>query len=87
MLKQPLYELIGRLDGLEAVEGNGVLDTRVMGVKGDDVVHPHIHHLLKGEGAVQGLSGCSFMLAALVQVGHDHGDASGFAAHGGDDSL
>ena len=87
MAQQPLDELIGRLHGLEAVEGDGVLDPGVMGVEGDDVVHAHLHQLLQRQRAVQGLPVGALVLAALVQKGHDHRDAPGLAAHGGDDPL
>ena len=47
-----LDELIGRLYGLKAVERDCVLHTRVVSIKGDDVLDAHADELLQGKSTV-----------------------------------
>ena len=41
-----------RLHCLKAFEGNRILHARIVGVKGNDILHSHAHQLLQRQGAV-----------------------------------
>ena len=85
--QKALHELIDRLDGIEAVQGDGILDAGIVGVEGQDVVNAHADQFLQSDGAVQGLPSGTDLLSGLVEIGHDDGDAPGLAAGSGDDPL
>ena len=85
--QQSLDELIDRLDRLEAGERNCILDSRIMCVKGDNVVDAHADKLLKSDSAVERLTRGALMLTALIEERHDDGDAARLAADSGDDTL
>ena len=73
-------ELVSRLDGVKAVERNGVLYAGVVSIKGNDIVDTHAGELLQGDRAVQGFTRGSLGLKAFIQIGHDDRDAAGFSA-------
>lgn len=50
--KQTFDKLIDRLNRLKSLQGNGILDSGIVGVKGDDIVHAHAGQLLQGQSAV-----------------------------------
>ena len=85
--QQVLNELVCRLYGFKAVQGDGILYPRIVCVKGDDVVHAHFYKLLQCNGAVQGFTAGAFVLPAFIEEGHNYIDSSGFAAYGGNDSF
>ena len=85
--QQALDELIDRLDGIKAVQGDGVLNAGIVGVKGNDIIYAHPDQLLQGDGAVQGFTLAAGLLAAFIKVGHDNGDPPGLAAGGRDHAL
>ena len=58
-----------------------------MGVEGDNVFHSHIHQFAQRQRTVQGLSSCSFMLAALIKERHDYVDPSCLACGSGDHTF
>ena len=66
---------------------NRILNPRVVGVKGDDVVNSHRDHLLEGESAVKRLSCGPFMLPALIEIRHNDGNAPCLSAYGSNDPL
>ena len=80
-------KLVSGLYGLKPFKGNRVLHSGVVGVKGDNILHPHIGQLLKSQGAVQRLSPASLMLSALIEEGHNHIDPAGLSSHRRDQSL
>ena len=80
-------ELVGGLYGVESVEGDRVHDAGIMCVEGDDIVYTHADKLLQRDGAVKGFSGGALVLAALVEIGHDHGDPASLATDGSDHSF
>ena len=82
-----LDKLVSRLYSLKTIQRYGILDTRIVGVKGDDVLNTHADQFLQGQGAVQGFSAGALVLAAFIEEGHDYIDPAGFAAHGCDDAL
>ena len=85
--EEPFDELISRLDSVKAVQRDRVHDAGIIGVKGDDVVDAHAYQFLERDGAIEGFSGSALVLAALIEVGHDHGDPARLAADGSDHSL
>ena len=58
-----------------------------MRVKSENVVDTHAHELLKRDRAVEGLPGGALLLAALIEIRHDHSDPAGLSADGSDDPL
>ena len=86
-LNQGLQKLVGGHIGVKALKRDRVLHTGVVGVKGDDVGHAHVHQFLQGKGTVQGLPLCAFMLPSLVEEGHNDVDPAGFAVCRGNDTL
>ena len=40
--EQGLHELVGGHEIVKSDQGNGVLYTGIVGIKGDDVVHAHV---------------------------------------------
>ena len=87
MQHQTLDELIDRHDGVETVQRDGVLDTGIVCIEGDNIVNAHPDQLLQRDCAVQRLTHGALMLPALVQIRHDDGDPAGFAADSGNDAL
>ena len=85
--EKALDELINGLDCLEAGERDRILYAGIMCVKGDDVVNAHADQLLQGDGTVKRFPGGAAVLTALIEEGHDDGDAARLAADGGDDPL
>ena len=85
--QKSLHELIRGIKIVKPVEGDGILDPWVVGVKGDDVADTHIHQFLQRQGAVQRLPLGPFVLSALIQEGHDHIQPVGLAVGGGDDPF
>ena len=79
LLEKIFDKLIDRLHGLEAFQGDRILYPRVMSIKGDDVLHPHIRQLLQCQRTVQRLPVGTAVLTAFIQKGHDHIDPAGLA--------
>ena len=86
-LGERFQHLIGGEIVVEAHHGHGVLHSGIVRVEGDDVAHAHVVELVEHKRAVQRLSARPSVLPALVEHGHDHGDALGFAVRGADDAL
>ena len=80
MIEKSFDKLIGWLYSLKSMQRCCVLHARVMCVKGDDVFHTHTYKLLKCCCTVQGFSAAADILAAFVQIRHDHVYSAGFAA-------
>ena len=70
VLQDVLDKLVGGLNCLESVQGDGVLHSGIVSVKGNDIVHTHIYQLLQSDGAVQRFPG-----GALVAGGFRRGRA------------
>ena len=85
--QKALDELIGRLYGVEAVERDRVHDAGIVRVEGDDIVDAHADQFLQRDRAVKRFARCALVLAALIEIGHDHGDPAGFSADRSDRSL
>ena len=51
--EQCLDKLVSRLYSLKTMQWNRILDTRIMRIKGDDIVHTHRYQLLQSQCAVQ----------------------------------
>ena len=64
-----------------------VLDPGIVRVEGDEIVDSQIHQLLEHIGCIQGFAPGAVVLAALIQEGHDHGQARCLAVDRGDDAL
>ena len=58
-----------------------------MSVEGDDVVNTHVYKLLQCQSTVQRFTAGTFVLAALVQERHDHGDPLCLSAYGSNDTF
>ena len=56
VLDESLYHLVSGLNVFKAVVRDSVLNSRVVRVKSDDVVHSESAQLLKSHGAVKGFS-------------------------------
>ena len=56
ILDERLYHLVSRLNVFKAVVRDSVLNSCVVRVKGDEVVHSESAQLLKSHGAVKGFS-------------------------------
>ena len=82
-----LDKLIGRGIVVEPVQRDGILNARIMRVKGDDVRHAQIHQLLQGHGAVKRLAARALMLTAFIQKRHDNVDAVRVCDRHADQSL
>ncbi len=82
-----LDELVNRLVIFETVQRDRILDPGIMGVKSNDLIHPHGNEFLKCHGTVQGLPAFALELPAFVKIRHNDGDTSCLAAGSGDDSL
>ena len=80
-------ELISRLYGVKTVERDRVHDAGIMRVEGDDIVDAHADQLLQRDRAVKRFACGALVLAALIEIGHDHGDPAGFTADRSDRSL
>ena len=85
--QKALDELIGGGDRLKSVQRDCVLHTRIMSVKGNDIVHSHAYQLLQGKGTVQRLPSIALMLTALIEERHDDIDPPALAADGRDHPL
>lgn len=68
-------------------EGNGILNPRVVSVKGNNIFHAHRHQFLESQSAVQRFTAGTLVLAALVEEGHDYGNAPGLASHSRDEAF
>ena len=87
VLEHGLHHLVGGHHVVHAHQGHRVGHPGVVGVKGDDVGHPHALQLLQRIGAVQAFPVGAAVLAAAVEQRHDDGDAVGLAAGGLDQPL
>ena len=58
-----------------------------MGVKGNNILHAHIHQFSQGPGAVQRLPARPLMLAAFIKKRHNHVDPARFSAYRRDHPL
>ena len=87
MLQKTLNKLIGRLNCFKTMQRDRILDTRIMRIKGDDVVNTHAYKLLQCDGTVQGFTGSTLMLSAFIKERHDNGDSSGLSANSCNDTL
>ncbi len=87
IVEQALDELIGRLYGFKAMQRDGIHDSRIMCVKGNDIVNAHIDHFLQCECTVERFPGGSFALPAFIKKWHNDGNSSGFTADGGDNTF
>ena len=70
-----LDELIGRHEVVEAGQRDGVLDSGIMGVEGDEIRDTHLFQFHQHRGAVQGFSAGPAVLAAFIEEGHNDIDA------------
>ena len=52
IFQQIFDKLVNRLNGLKTLERNRVLDTRIVCVKGNDILNAHIYQLLQCQRAV-----------------------------------
>ena len=66
---------------------NRILNSGIMGIKGDNIIYSHTDQLLKAQSTVQRFSPGSFVLTAFVKEGHNDIDPSGFPSYGGNDPL
>ena len=82
-----LQHLIDRRNVFKAVQRDGVADTGVVGVEGEDGVDTVIDELLQHHGAVEGLTVGLAVLSAFIKHGHDDRDTAGFAVDGSEDAL
>ena len=82
-----LQKLIRRHEVVESGQRDGILHTRIMSVKSNDIGNAHLHQLLKSQGTVQRFSFCSFVLTAFIKERHDHIDPVGFSGGGGNNPL
>ena len=64
--KKCLDKLISRLNGFKAVRRDGILYTRVMRIKGNNVLNTHVDQLLQSQCAVERLAGRAPVLSSLV---------------------
>ena len=87
LAKQTFDELICRTNCFKSMERDCVLYTWVMCVKSDDVVYTHANQFLERECTVEGFSGTSLVLSALVQEWHNYVDTAGFSTDGSNHSL
>ena len=87
IFKKSLDELVGWLYSLKSVKRSCVLYTGIMCIKGNDILNTHIDQLMKCIGTVKRLSSDTFVLAALIEIWHDHIDSAGFSADSGDNTL
>ena len=85
--EQRLHKLIDGHDIVKAAQGDGVLHTRIVGVKGQDIIHAHIDQLLEHKSTIHGLAGTSSMLPALIEEGQDDSDGRRLAGGGANQSL
>ncbi len=58
-----------------------------MGVKGDEVCNAQIAQLLEHDGRIEGLPAGALVLPALIEKGHDDGDAGCLAVDRSNDAL
>ena len=77
--KKGFHELVRRIEVVEAVQRNRILDSRVVCIEGKDVGDAHVNQFLKRQGAVQGFTLRALVLAALIQERHDDIDTVGLA--------
>ena len=84
---QRFDHLIGRLNIVKAMQRNSVLNSGVMGIKGNQIGNTDVDQFLQHHGAVQGFSGAPFVLSAFVQHGHHNGDSFCLSGDGADDPL
>ena len=85
--QESFNKLVGGLDSVKPVKRDRVHDAGIICVKGDNIVYAHAHQFLKRDGAVERFSGGALVLAALIEIGHDHGDPARLAADRCDHSL
>ena len=85
--EQTLDKLIGRLYCFETMQRNRILHTWIMCIKGDDIINTHMNQLLQCKCTVKGFTGCSLVLAAFVEEGHDHSDPSCLTTDCSNDTL
>ena len=74
MLEQSLQCLVRGNYIIKAHQGNRILYTRIMCVKGNNLRYSHVLQLLQSHCAIEGFSGILTMLTAAVQDRHDHID-------------
>ena len=87
IIKKSLDELVGWLYSLKTMKRSRILYTGIMCIKGDNILNTHIDQLMKCIGTVKRLSSDTFVLAALIEIWHDHVDSAGFSAYSGDNTL
>ena len=63
------------------------MNSRIMGVKSNEVADAHVPQFFQGKSTVQGFPAVSLMLSALIEERHDDIDPMRFAVAGRDDSL
>ena len=85
--KNVLDELICWTHRLKAGQRDRVLNTRVVRVECDNIIHAECFELLKDICAVERLASASNLLSAFVEIRHDDIDSVGFSAGGSDDAL
>ena len=85
--KNVLDELICRTHRLKAGQRDRVLNTRVVRVECDNIIHAECFELLKDICAVERLASASNLLSAFVEIRHDDIDPVSFSAGGSDDAL
>ena len=86
-LGQRFQELVGRHEGVEALKRDGVLDSGVVSVEGDDVGNAHPGQFLQSQGTVERFPFAALVLASLIEKGHDHIDTARFSVCCGNDTL
>ena len=77
--KKGFHELVRRIEVVETVQRNRILDSRVMGIEGKNIGDAHVDQFLKRQGAVQGFALRTLVLAALIQERHDDIDTVSLA--------
>ncbi len=82
-----LEKRIGRNKIVKIRKGRYVLDSRIVRIKGDEILDAEIHQLPEHVGSVQRFPSRALVLSSLVQKRHDNGNSGGLAVDGGDDAL
>ena len=85
---ESLNELIGGLNAFKALFGNGILNSGIVSVKCDHIIHTVVvAEISEHIGAVKRFSACAFMLPAFIEHGHKHGDPLGLAFYRAQSAL
>ena len=85
--EQTFDKLVNRLNGLKTFQRDCILHTRVVSIKGNDIVNAHADQFVQCQCTVQRFSSGTFVLTALVKERHDDIDTSCFSAYCCDDTL